>query len=166
MTDKLSQNQLDTIVKQLRSGNKIEAVKLYREMTGLGLYEAKTAVDAIQLELTNDGSTGEDAKSQEVDEAIQTESRIGTPTQIPQDQLDKIATQLAAGNMPGAIQLYRQLTGASEFVAQAQIEALASKLNLTSSNRSSALNQSKGCFGTAAALAIVGLAILYKMIGA
>jgi len=58
------------------------------------------------------------------------------------------------------------LTGSSEFVAKAEIEALASKLNLTSSNGSSGLNQSKGCLGTTAALAIMGLAILYKTIGA
>ena len=29
----------------LRSGNKIEAIKLYREMTGVGLAEAKQAID-------------------------------------------------------------------------------------------------------------------------
>jgi ribosomal protein L7/L12 len=29
----------------LRSGNKIEAIKLYREMTGVGLAEAKAAID-------------------------------------------------------------------------------------------------------------------------
>jgi ribosomal protein L7/L12 len=29
----------------LRSGNKIEAIKLYREMTGVGLAEAKDAID-------------------------------------------------------------------------------------------------------------------------
>jgi len=29
----------------LRSGNKIEAIKLYREMTGIGLAEAKAAID-------------------------------------------------------------------------------------------------------------------------
>ena len=29
----------------LRSGNKIEAIKLYREMTGVGLAEAKNAID-------------------------------------------------------------------------------------------------------------------------
>ncbi|OPZ68465.1 MAG: 50S ribosomal protein L7 [Verrucomicrobia bacterium ADurb.Bin474] len=95
MADKLSQNQLDTIVKQLRFGNKIGAVKLYREMTGLGLYEAKTAVDSIQLELTNGASAGNDTKGQKVNEAKQ-----------------------------------------------------------------------KGCLGTTAALAIMGLAILYKTIGA
>jgi len=29
----------------LRSGNKIEAIKLYREMTGVGLAEAKAVID-------------------------------------------------------------------------------------------------------------------------
>lgn len=29
----------------LRSGNKIEAIKLYREMTGVGLAEAKDVID-------------------------------------------------------------------------------------------------------------------------
>jgi ribosomal protein L7/L12 len=29
----------------LQSGNKIEAIKLYREMTGVGLAEAKAAID-------------------------------------------------------------------------------------------------------------------------
>jgi ribosomal protein L7/L12 len=32
----------------LRRGNKIEAIKLYREQTGLGLKEAKDAVEAIE----------------------------------------------------------------------------------------------------------------------
>ena len=31
----------------LRSGNKLEAIKLYREITGVGLKEAKDAVDAM-----------------------------------------------------------------------------------------------------------------------
>jgi len=29
----------------IRSGNKIEAIKIYREMTGLGLAEAKAVID-------------------------------------------------------------------------------------------------------------------------
>ena len=32
----------------LRSGNKIEAIKLYREMTGVGLAEAKQAIDRAE----------------------------------------------------------------------------------------------------------------------
>jgi ribosomal protein L7/L12 len=33
---------------QLRKGNKIEAIKIYREATGLGLKEAKEAVEALE----------------------------------------------------------------------------------------------------------------------
>ena len=32
----------------LRSGNKIEAIKIYRELTGLGLAEAKEAIEKVE----------------------------------------------------------------------------------------------------------------------
>jgi ribosomal protein L7/L12 len=32
----------------VRAGNKIEAIKLYREHTGLGLKESKDAVEALE----------------------------------------------------------------------------------------------------------------------
>ena len=35
----------------LRRGNKIEAIKIYRELTGVGLAEAKQAVDKIEAGL-------------------------------------------------------------------------------------------------------------------
>ena len=31
----------------IRSGNKIEAIKIYRELTGLGLAEAKAVIDKV-----------------------------------------------------------------------------------------------------------------------
>lgn len=36
----------------LRQGNKIEAIKAYREHTGTGLKEAKDAIDALEKTLT------------------------------------------------------------------------------------------------------------------
>ena len=36
------------VVRLATSGNKIAAIKLYRELTGVGLREAKDAVDAIR----------------------------------------------------------------------------------------------------------------------
>jgi ribosomal protein L7/L12 len=36
------------IQEALRNGNKIEAIKLYREMTGVGLAEAKQAIDRAE----------------------------------------------------------------------------------------------------------------------
>ncbi|HXV97640.1 MAG TPA: ribosomal protein L7/L12 [Anaerolineae bacterium] len=35
----------------VRRGNKIEAIKLYRGHTGLGLAEAKAAIDALEIKL-------------------------------------------------------------------------------------------------------------------
>ena len=39
------------IEQMLRGGNKIEAIKIYREKTGVGLKEAKDAVEAIERRL-------------------------------------------------------------------------------------------------------------------
>lgn len=40
----------DNVVDALKRGNKIEAIKLLREQTGVGLKEAKDAVDASGIE--------------------------------------------------------------------------------------------------------------------
>ena len=40
----------DKVVEALKRGNKIEAIKLLREQTGVGLKEAKEAVDASGIE--------------------------------------------------------------------------------------------------------------------
>jgi ribosomal protein L7/L12 len=39
--------QLEPVLAELRAGRKIQAVKLYRQMTGLGLHESKTAVEQL-----------------------------------------------------------------------------------------------------------------------
>jgi hypothetical protein len=39
------------IQEALRRGNKIEAIKIYRELTGLGLAEAKQAIDSLESRL-------------------------------------------------------------------------------------------------------------------
>jgi large subunit ribosomal protein L7/L12 len=41
----------NAIVSLLKQGRKIEAIKLYREQTGLGLKEAKDAVEQIERDL-------------------------------------------------------------------------------------------------------------------
>ena len=40
------------IQEALRRGNKIEAIKMYREMTGVGLAEAKQAIDRLDSRAT------------------------------------------------------------------------------------------------------------------
>jgi len=50
MPASLSSADEQDVVSHLRDGNKIAAVKLYREKTGTGLAEAKKAVDALERE--------------------------------------------------------------------------------------------------------------------
>ena len=47
----------------LLQGNKIEAIKIYREATGLGLKESKDAVELIESELRGSGQLPPKTKS-------------------------------------------------------------------------------------------------------
>jgi ribosomal protein L7/L12 len=51
MSHPLSESQRQEIESHLFAGRKIQAIKIYREATGLGLKEAKDAVEAIEAEL-------------------------------------------------------------------------------------------------------------------
>jgi ribosomal L7/L12-like protein len=57
----------DAVKEQIRSlllqGNKIEAIKIYREATGLGLKESKDAVELIESELRGSGQLPAKTKS-------------------------------------------------------------------------------------------------------
>jgi len=92
------------VVALLRDGRKIEAIKLYRDLTGAGLKEAKDAVESLEREGSASSprgqSSGEDA-----------------------DILDL----LRAGQKIRAIKLYRDKTGAGLAEAKNAIETLARK---------------------------------------
>lgn len=51
MNDKLSSEKTDLIKDALVSGNKIKAIKLYREFTGVGLKESKDFIDNLISDL-------------------------------------------------------------------------------------------------------------------
>lgn len=46
-----SNQQIESIKQAVFAGQKIEAIKLYREATGLGLKESKEAVEKLESEL-------------------------------------------------------------------------------------------------------------------
>lgn len=54
---------LDEIEALLKRGNKIAAIKLYRTATGVGLKEAKDAVDAVEAAMTARGAIEVDRAS-------------------------------------------------------------------------------------------------------
>lgn len=51
MMHPISDEQIATLSACIVRGNKIEAIKLYREMTGLGLKESKEAVEELEKTL-------------------------------------------------------------------------------------------------------------------
>jgi len=51
MAPELTPEQLRKIDDLLAAGSKIQAIKVYREATGLGLKEAKEAIDDVAAEL-------------------------------------------------------------------------------------------------------------------
>jgi ribosomal protein L7/L12 len=92
------------VIALVRDGRKIEAIKLYRDLTGAGLKEAKDAVEALErdgsLPVTHDAARGDDPDVLEL---------------------------LRAGQKIRAIKLYRDKTGAGLAEAKNAVETLARK---------------------------------------
>ncbi len=51
MSNPITEEQVMTLSECIFQGRKIEAIKLYREMTGLGLKESKDAVEELEKSL-------------------------------------------------------------------------------------------------------------------
>ena len=94
---------MQRIHEALREGNKITAIKLYRDLTGAGLAEAKAAVEAMLPAIINPSvaalpETGD--RHKDIEEAIR------------------------GGQTIMAIKLYRELHGAGLAEAKAAVEAM------------------------------------------
>lgn len=83
----------------LEAGNKIEAIKLYREMTGLGLKEAKDAIEAMPTDAFTNSNSAPD--------------------------LSEIRNLIAADKKIEAVKRYREMTGAGLKEAKDMVDALA-----------------------------------------
>ena len=92
----------DTLTTLIRTGQKIEAIKQYRERTGSGLKEAKDAVEALER-----------------GEALPTAKAVLTT--VDQDVLSLVRE----GKKIAAIKLYRDKTGVGLVEAKAAVEAVA-----------------------------------------
>jgi ribosomal protein L7/L12 len=92
----------------LDQGRKIEAIKLYREHTGVGLREAKEAVEAL--------AAGTD---------------LPVPGQIDPNLEQDLLVLLERNQKIAAIKLYRDATGATLKEAKDAIEALTAAYGLT-----------------------------------
>ena len=113
----------EAIRNQLRRGNKIMAIKMYREQTGIGLKEAKDAVEMMEQE-------GQHAMIAEIAEMYSSEAAEG------HKGMDEIEYMLTAGNKINAIKIYRQRTGVGLKEAKDAIDRMALELKTARSERS------------------------------
>lgn len=95
----------------LREGRKIEAIKLFREQTGVGLKEAKDAVEAMER-----------GEAVEVPpELVAAPRRITSEMAIDDAELRR---HLSGGRLIDAIKRYRELTGLGLKESKDAIESL------------------------------------------
>ena len=84
----------------LANGRKIEAIKLYRELTGVGLKEAKEAVEAMMA------------------------APSAAPVPSSNLDLEPVRALMIKGRKIEAIKLYRELTGVGLKEAKEAVEAM------------------------------------------
>jgi hypothetical protein len=89
----------------IASGKKIEAIKRYRELTGVGLKEAK---DTIELLIQNPDLLGEKKKAPRPD----------------LDDAPGIRDLLYEGRDDEAVEVYQKFAGVDEYTAQAEVERI------------------------------------------
>ena len=94
--------QLEQVRREVLAGNKIQAIKLYREISHVSLFDAKQAIDQLDLQLR--ASTPESF-------AVPPSAESAVPSPPTPEQLEPIKAQALAGNKIQAIKLYRELTG-------------------------------------------------------
>jgi ribosomal protein L7/L12 len=91
----------------LRQGQKITAIKVYREVFAVSLAEARHAVELL------DGGT-----------PLRMPEPEPTPPVIPAPQLSEVRALAEGGRKIDAIRIYRELTGASLVDAKSAVEAM------------------------------------------
>ena len=93
----------------LLHGRKIEAIKVYRDTTGMGLAEAKADIDALERELEETGAMA---------------AHHQRPAPTPEEWMQQVYVLLEADNKIGAIKLYREMADVGLAEAKTAVEAI------------------------------------------
>jgi ribosomal protein L7/L12 len=134
------QRLLDDIKAETAAGNKIAAIKLYRDATGAGLAEAKEAVELI--------AAGKPPKA------------AGSEPQPDDAALQGITAAISAGSLIEAIRLYRAATGLGLKEAKDAVDALAVQLNPAAVETRDAAMRRMRRLVLVGVLIVVGFAVL------
>ena len=115
------------IIAAIQTGNKIPAIKLYREATGSDLLTAKQFIESLQVALEAGESPDHDGKSAD------------------NDYRDEVIRLLQAGSKIPAVRVYKNATGCGLKQAKEAVESIAEEMGI----------ESKGTGCSAAILAIL-----------
>jgi ribosomal protein L7/L12 len=137
------QKVLDDIKAQIAAGNKITAIKLYREATGAGLAEAKQAVELI--------AAGKPPPS----------GAAPTPSA---DAMQEVSALIMAGKKIEAIRLYRQAAGVDLKDSKDAVDALEARINPAAVTTRGAAMQRTLRLAVLALLIVAGIAVLMYLL--
>ncbi|MEZ5327737.1 MAG: ribosomal protein L7/L12 [Verrucomicrobiales bacterium] len=136
--DHLSEEEKQNLINCIRSGQKIQAIKIYSEATGANLADSKHVIEALAVGIS---------------ENMPPHSGTGD---------SEITALLTQGNKIAAIKLYREKTGVGLAEAKRKVEELAESLG-----GSNVPKKTLGCGASvvvSVAFATVGFAILWKLL--
>lgn len=133
----------EEILAYARSGNLIAAIKVYRTATGVGLAEAKAAVEAMV-------AGGPDRLP-----SMPAQSPGSVPT-------ERVRELLSKGNKIEAIKVFREATGAGLAEAKEQVEQIAQQAGAGIAGKSGV--QKSGCFGLLLFCGAAGAVLLERIV--
>lgn len=138
MIDLLTEQQRAEVEALVRSGKKINAIKIYREATGQGLKESKDAIDAFAM-------TGTWPRGPVAGHRLPADGSVR----------DLVLDALRRGNKIEAVRIYREAYGSSLKDAKEAVERMAED---GSEDATHPHVQSRGCLVVVAGLLLVSLA--------
>jgi ribosomal protein L7/L12 len=137
------QKLLDDIKAEIAAGNKITAIKLYRDATGAGLAEAKQAVELI---------------------AAGKPPPTGAAPTLSADAMQEVSALVIAGRKIEAIKAYRKEAGVDLKDAKDAIDALEARINPAAVvARDAAMGRLRRLL-VVAMLIVVGVAVLMVLL--
>lgn len=129
-----SDDKLATLHSLITTGRKIEAIKLYRDQTGIGLKEAKDAIEAMEVSLRS-GSPISVPMSLE---------QAAARNLSPDDESESLYELIFTGQKIQAIKLYREASGVGLKEAKDAVELMEANLRREQPHRFQTV-QGKGC---------------------
>jgi len=120
--NELSQEEIERLGEMIFAGQKIEAIKVYKEMTGLSLLESKQFIDVLENELRDANST---FSQNPYSTAKPRRPSLGN---MPEEDAKKMTEFIFAGQRIAAIKMYKEATGLGLKESKDVIDALEKQL--------------------------------------